>query len=99
MGLKETIARWLAPELARNADRYWFLSNELGDVHRWLGEFEDVRAVIDWLLVRERNHWRKRDEPEVESKWHWNMPHFREQLRRRRLTPNPSSEGEVKWTT
>lgn len=24
MGLKETIARWLAPELARNADRYWF---------------------------------------------------------------------------
>lgn len=63
MSIRTKIARWLSPELARSADRYFFLRTQVDDSHQWLSAYPDVRDTLQRLLELDRDHWRRLDEP------------------------------------
>lgn len=89
MSIRTTIARWLAPEAFRTAERYWFLRLMLADAQSWLGyDFPEVDEAIFWAKVTEVNHFRGLDEPCREAvpgkPWIHSISDFREHLRAKR---------------
>jgi hypothetical protein len=89
MSFRETIARWICPSLAMQADRYHYLWHQTDDCHRWLAEFPDASDVSQWLKERDYDHWRKLEEPAT-GKLPYDIGKFREALRARRDNPSPS---------
>lgn len=92
MSLRSWIARKLAPETFENASRYVWLKSRMHESYRWLGEFEDIAAFLEWSFDGEHNTWLKLDErPLHRWKWYGDISDFREQLRRRadKKAPTP----------
>ena len=58
MKIIRQIAAWLAPDMARNEQRYYYLRNQVSDAHRWLGEHKDAADLAQWLLELDADHWR-----------------------------------------
>lgn len=60
MNMKERIARWLCPEMARKADRYFYLRVVvLDDAKNWLyGHCPEGSLVAQWAIERDDDHWR-----------------------------------------
>ena len=82
-GWKLWLARRLAPAVFLNAQRYERMLSEVSYERQWLAyDFPKVGAFAERLLVSDHNHWRSLDEEPVQSRWHWNISDFREQLRR-----------------
>lgn len=85
MSWKTSIAGWFDPGLLRDAKRYHYLTLEIDDAYRWLGEFPEAETVLKWLKERDADHWRKLDEPAVGT-----LPPFisdlREAMRRKRAS-------------
>lgn len=86
MSIRETLARWLAPDAFRTVERYHYLRSQLSDAQMWLGyEFPDVDAAIMWAKVSEVNHFRAVAAPSVAAvpgkPWIWTISDFREHLR------------------
>jgi len=81
MTWRENFARWICPELGRNADRYWHLSDNVANAYRWLGEFNTVCHVLRWLQASDRDHFRALDEKPTNPYPH-RIDDFREWLRR-----------------
>jgi hypothetical protein len=76
------IARLLAPEAFRDADRYEHLRREIETAQQWLShDFPEIGALTNYLLIGDHNHWRSLDELPVQSKWSPDIGRFREQLR------------------
>lgn len=78
--------RWLAgllcPDMAKNADRYWYLRTQISTVHRWLnGEGADV---AQYLMDQEADHWRPLNAPAGARNTPWEIGAFREWLYRKR---------------
>lgn len=88
MNFRETFARWICPDLARQADRYHYLWHQTDDCHRWLSEFPEASIVAQWLKERDHDHWRKLEDPAT-GKLPCGISNFREFLRSRRQTPSP----------
>jgi hypothetical protein len=86
MSLRETIARWICPSLGKQADRFHYLWHQADDCHRWLSEFPDASDAALWLKERDRDHWRKLDEPAT-GKLPSDLQYFRDFLRARRDNP------------
>ncbi|HYI40031.1 MAG TPA: hypothetical protein VE053_06905 [Allosphingosinicella sp.] len=112
MTVRERLARWLAPNIAQDADAYGFLRNQLSDAQRWLsGDFPVVDAVIHWAGVRTRNHFRGLSDqafaPVPGMPWINDMHEFRTHLRtfhgafwtcKARLQPNgPDDPADCDW--
>lgn len=99
MGLREIIARWLAPEAFRTVERYHYQRACQSEAYRWLGEFPDVCATIEWLRVSEQNHFRKLGEDAFAAvpgkPWIWQISDFREHLRAIAKATSPSDTGKV----
>lgn len=79
--MRETVARWLCPQLAEKADRYTSLIGRMSDNYWWLGEFPDAQDTVRHYLDSEHNRWRSIGLPP-----RGNLPDdingFREHLRR-----------------
>ncbi len=48
--MRDAIARWLSPELARKADERDWLVSEISHNARWLSEFKFVSRTLDRIL-------------------------------------------------
>jgi len=81
--MRETIARWLCPQLAEKADRYTSLIGRMHYDYWWLGEFPDATDTIQHYLDSEHNRWRSIGEP-ARGSLPDDIDGFREHLRRRR---------------
>lgn len=90
MSFRESIARWISPNLARQADRFHYLWHQADDCHRWLSEFQDVSYAMQWLKERDRDHWREIDTP-ASGKLPSNIVNFREFLRSHQPTPSTAN--------
>jgi hypothetical protein len=84
MGLKRWVAEKLAPDVALRARKYDWLESRVHESYRWLGEFDQIVAWLQWTIEGEQNSWQKLDE-ESTNRWPWYgaIPDFREQLRRK----------------
>lgn len=87
MSVRERIAAWLAPEMAKDARRHWFLRQRLTEAAEWLGaEYPAIDATIHWAKVSTVVHFASLDDnlPEhVPGKpWIHQIHDFREHLRR-----------------
>lgn len=81
--IRTAIARWLAPELAKDADRYHRLVGQMRNDYWWLGaEFPDASETIRFFLDGDRNHYRALGEPAI-GDLPSDIGDFREHLRRR----------------
>lgn len=81
MSIKQHLARWLDPETARDAEKYWYLWHQLDDAHKWLSyEFKEVGDVLLWLKMNEQDHWRPLGTP-ARSPWPSRIDDFRERMR------------------
>lgn len=49
MTLRHALARWLAPDVFDQADRYRLLLATIDHDHRWLSEFSEIAEVLDRL--------------------------------------------------
>lgn len=85
MGLLTAIARKLAPDMARRADRYDYLIGKISEGRWWLSEFPDATESHQRLLELDSDHWRPLGEP-ARGKMPWGIGAFRERLRRRSLS-------------
>jgi len=83
---RETIARWLAPKMAREADRYNRMFGQMITEIWWLTEFPDVCDTLQRLLDADRNHWRQMDE-QHQGELPDGISEFREMLRARASSP------------
>lgn len=83
---RETIARWLFPDIAKNAARYVTMRNQINIEIWWLAEFPDVRDTLQRLLDADRNHWCQMDEPH-QGELPDGISEFREMLRARASSP------------
>lgn len=93
MSLREKIARLIAPNLGRQADRFHYLWHQTDDCHRWLSEFSDVATAMQWLKERDRDHWRRLEEPAT-GNLPSNIGDFREYLRARQNPALAANEGK-----
>lgn len=81
--MRKLLARLLAPEVTRQAERYERMRCEIETAAQWLShDFPEVGAFTNYLLIGDRNHWRSLDELPVPSRWNPDIGGFREQLRR-----------------
>lgn len=83
---RETIARWLFPNIAKNAARYCRMRDQIRTEIWWLSEFPDVRDTLQRLLDADRNHWRRPGEPH-QGDFPDGISEFREMLRARASSP------------
>jgi hypothetical protein len=84
---RHRIAIALHPELARDAERHWYLRLKLSELQDWLGyDFPDIDAAIHWAKVCERNHYRPLGadavSPVPDKPWIYGISEFREHMRR-----------------
>lgn len=84
MKLSERIARWLCPDMARNADRYFYLRVVvLDDAKNWLySHCPEGSLVAQWSIERDADHWRELGHPAT-GRLPSNISDFREYLKRR----------------
>lgn len=87
MIIREKIARWLFPDIAKNAARYRFLLSELEESRWWLSEFQDIGDSLQRLIDRDFEHWRSLIDDQFISTT-GNITNFREMLRRRNAAPS-----------
>lgn len=97
MSLRRAISKWLAPEVYRVEERYWFLRQQLSEAQTWLGyDFPEIDEAIFWAKASEVNHFRALGAETVAAvpgkPWIWTISDFREHLRSKRPLP----AGEVK---
>ena len=82
MSLKLWIAKKLAPEVFRKADRYERMQREISLDHWWLAhDFPEVSAFAQRALANDANYWRDTPELAVDCKYDGDIGRFREQLR------------------
>lgn len=79
---REKIARWLFPDIAKNAARYRFLLSELEESRWWLSEFQDIGDALQRIIDRDFEHWRSLIDDQF-IKTTASITYFRETLRRR----------------
>lgn len=87
--LRRWLARALDPDVELTERKLFNLRNQISTAHRWLGEFKEISAVTEWLMIGEANYWRTQDQKPVETKWQQSITAFREQLRRNEHYPPP----------
>lgn len=82
MTIRETLARWLCPELGRKADKHHYLWHRIDESMWWLSAYPEISAAMQRLIELDRDHWRGLDEPATGV-----MPHqihdFRSMLEQR----------------
>lgn len=78
--LKRMIAAWLAPDMARGAERHRRMVSNGTDAFFWLGEFPEAQAALKWMVDDDRNHWRSLDE-EARGSLPGDIGRFRDVLR------------------
>lgn len=77
MSIRDTIARWLSPDLVKaEAERDWLLV-EIEHEHRWLSEFRPVERTLDRIKKEFEWQFRKGPGPLPST-----ITAFREELRR-----------------
>lgn len=83
MKLTERIARWLCPDMARKADRYFYLRVVvLDDAKNWLyGHCPEGSLVAQWAIERDTDHWRELGHPAT-GRLPDDISRFREHLKR-----------------
>lgn len=82
MTIKDFIAEKLSPTMADKARRHEWMMRELHEAYRWMGEFREITAFLEWLIQHERNSWRGlADDVWLSWKWYGGVPEFRNQLR------------------
>jgi hypothetical protein len=87
--LRDRIAAWLSPEMAKKAVMHDWLESEISYEARWLSEFKFVSRTLDRLLILKHAHFRPLDMPwKMEEEYE--ISHYREDLRR------IQTEGELK---
>lgn len=79
--MREAIAKWLAPELARKAEMHDWLVSEISYEARWLGEFRFVSRTLDRLLSIKADHFRPLGNP-ARGKEESEISRYRDVLRR-----------------
>lgn len=85
MTLRDRIARWLSPNLARKEDRYDRLIVHAHNDVKWINaEFPHVAAAVQRILDNDHDHWRGFEERPVGAVGHGDISHFREWLRNER---------------
>lgn len=81
MTIRERLARWLAPDMARDAEKYFYLWNQVDDAHKWLSyEFKEAGDVLLWIKMTEQDHWRALGTP-ARNPWPSRIDYFRERMR------------------
>ena len=93
MTFRESLARWICPELGVIADRDARLRSEISMAYRWLAEFDDIRLLIDWLRGTEQDYWRKLSQPPA-CKLPGDIGEFREVLRALATKEQSPAKGE-----
>lgn len=78
--LRTWLASKLDPVAARDAERYFWLVSEITYAQRWLGEFSDVDATLQWIVDKDTNRWRHIDTKAV-GVYPSDVSSFREILR------------------
>jgi hypothetical protein len=99
MSLRTALARWLAPDLAREADRAQYLLHGAYEMKHWLGhDFPMIEVALDRLTIDSRNYFRALNEPPISQEyphlggvWPVDMHGFREKLKRTFRAPATGS--------
>ncbi|MGR4927311.1 hypothetical protein ACIPUD_10940 [Bradyrhizobium sp. CAR08] len=86
--MRHAIARWLSPELANEAERYYWLRGEISYNARWLAEFPFVSRTLDRILDCEVDHFRAAYVPAVCTE-PADISAYRELLRREAVSTRP----------
>lgn len=87
MKLLHWVARHIAPQVFRDAERYDRLRREIEMAQQWLSyDFPEIGAFTNHLLIGDHNYWRSLEELPVPSRWDSDISRFREQLRRGEAT-------------
>lgn len=61
--LRTWLARTLAPEVFKDAERYDFLRNRVDDLHKWCGaDAPEIAHAMAWAMRRLRVHFMSLDE-------------------------------------
>jgi hypothetical protein len=82
MALRIWLARKLAPEMAREAEKYYYLHNQVTMIDRWFASIKPAAMISGWLLEREAHHWRRYSDPPLTAKYEWEISRFRDQYNR-----------------
>jgi hypothetical protein len=86
--MRKWLARKLYPEAFEKAERYDWLASEVATAQRWLGEFGQIRAFIEWLHGVEGWYFHRGLPLPPQPKWRTDISAFREQLRKCEPTEN-----------
>lgn len=89
MTIRESLARWICPDLGKRADDGFRLRTEISVCKDWLGhDFPMVQVVLDRITISAVNYTRALDEPSLSQNypnlggiWPWEIYSFREKLR------------------
>lgn len=85
MGIRRSLAKWICPELERDAVRFWVLFGRVDECSRWLAEFKDVSVTLQWITAQLRRSSRGAPLPNNVPEW-LNAPQhvseFRDGLRK-----------------
>jgi hypothetical protein len=82
--LRLWLAKKLAPQQSKDADRFWHLLTSIDDAYRWLAERHDAADLAQWLLELDTDHRRAEGEPRA-GKLPRDIYDLRELMRRRAL--------------
>lgn len=97
MSIRRMIAAWLDPEAALKAKQHDWLIGQVHESYRWLGEFDEIGAYLQWLLQHHKDSWRGiNDHPWRRWRWYGGVPEFREQARRLRKSGAPLTDDRSK---
>ena len=93
---RRMLAAWLDPETARKAQQHDWLMGQLHESYRWLGEFDEIGAYLQWLIQHSKDSWRGLEEkPWLKWRWHGGVPEFREQMRGLRKQGVPLTDNRT----
>jgi hypothetical protein len=96
--MRQWIAERLCPQLARGAERYWYLWHQVDDLNKWCDG--EARDAAQWLLDQDEDHWRSKNVPAGARATPWGIQNFREWIYRKRAVPHSAhvtaTEGETR---
>lgn len=81
MNIRYWLARKLCPQMAESASKWEYAhSVQYFYARRWLGEFPEICATLDWVFIGTKDYWRPLGVP-ANCQWRPDIAQFRDDLR------------------
>lgn len=70
MSIREALARWICPELGKNADRWWRALVDIQELKQWVGhDFPMIEVALDRLTIGVHNYSRSLNEKSLRQEY------------------------------